>query len=259
MSLLSLQSLTKRFGGLWAVNGVSFEIEPGEIIAIFGPNGSGKTTLLNLISGLLPITSGTLAWKGEGIARASTHRRSSLGIVKTFQNPLLFGELTVQEHLRIASHLRFKRALGFARLTELFGSSPKIRQFQRDVEARVEEVLDLCRLAAKRDIHAESLSYGDEKMLGVAMALMCDPELLLLDEPASGLGQDEVANLDGVLRDLRRSGVTLCVIDHKVGFLGQLADRALAIANGTPIALGRPQDVLADARVVEAYLGQAHA
>src|SRR4051794_10001235 len=111
MSLLSMNALTKRFGGLCAVNAVSFEIAAGEIVGIFGPNGSGKTTLLNLVSGLLPITSGTLHWKGHAIGTMSTHHRSALGIVKTFQNPLVFGELSVQEHLRIASHLRFKRQL----------------------------------------------------------------------------------------------------------------------------------------------------
>jgi branched-chain amino acid transport system ATP-binding protein len=259
MSLLSMNSLTKRFGGLCAVNEVNFDIEPGEIVAIFGPNGSGKTTLLNLVSGLLPITSGTLLWKGASIGGASPHERSSLGIVKTFQNPLLFGELTVEDHLRIASHLRFKRELGWRRLAELAGAWRRIRQVHEGIDAHLEDVLRMCRLADKRGSQAGSLSYGDEKMLGVAMALMCEPQLLLLDEPASGLGQDEVENLDGVLRDLQRSGVTLCIIDHKVGFLGKLADRALAIANGSALAVGKPQEVLRNPLVVEAYLGAGHA
>jgi branched-chain amino acid transport system ATP-binding protein len=259
MSLLSMNALTKRFGGLCAVNEVSFDIQAGEIVGIFGPNGSGKTTLLNLISGLLPITSGVLRWKDGDIGMMSTHHRSSLGIVKTFQNPLLFGELAVQDHLRIASHLRFKRELGLGRVAEILGSSEATRRVHREIDERIERVLELCRLTPKRDVQAESLSYGDEKMLGVAMALMCDPQLLLLDEPASGLGQDEVTNLDAVLRDLQRAGVTLCIIDHKVSFLGNLADRAFAIANGTMLASGKPQEVLSDARVIEAYLGAAHA
>jgi branched-chain amino acid transport system ATP-binding protein len=238
--LMSMQSLTKRFGGLRAVNDISLDIHAGEIVAIFGPNGSGKTTLLNLVSGLLPLTSGSLVWKGDSIERVSAHDRAARGIVKTFQNPLLFDELTVAEHLGIASHLRLKRELGWRRVADLFGQRALTHRIEAGIAGRIEHVLDICRLQHKRGLQAASLSYGDEKMLGVAMGLMCDPDLLLLDEPASGLGQDEVENLDGVLRELKRSGVALCIIDHKVGFLGQLADRALAIANGTRLAEGVP-------------------
>ncbi len=250
-----VSELTKRFGGLTAVAGVSFSIARGEIVGVFGPNGSGKTTLLNLIAGIYPPTDGRLIWKDRPLQVRQPHYVAELGIIKTFQNPLLFEELSVAQHVLIAAHLRLKRSLGLQRVTTL------LRPARHDAVLReqVERVLKLCRLSAMRDEPAASLSYGDEKMLGVAMALMCEPELLLLDEPATGLGQDEVQNLEGVLRDLRAHGTTLCIIDHKVGFLGGLADRAIAMHHGSKIAEGPPAAVLNDAAVIEAYLGRRDA
>jgi branched-chain amino acid transport system ATP-binding protein len=248
-------NLTKRFGGLTAVGDMSFAIARGEIVAIFGPNGSGKTTLLNLIAGLTRPTEGRLLWKSRDIVGSRPHRIAAAGIVKTFQNPQLFAELTVLEHLMIAAHLQLQRQLGLRRLLTLLRADGGTAQLTE----RVERVLRLCRLEEVRDEAAAGLSYGGEKMLGVAMAMMCEPELLLLDEPATGLGQDEVQNLDRVLRDLRDHGTTLCVIDHKVGFLGRLADRAIAMHHGRKIIEGPPAGVLADARVIEAYLGRGHA
>lgn len=245
-------NLTKRFGGLTAVGDMSFAISEGEIVAIFGPNGSGKTTLLNLIAGLIRPTDGRLLWKSRDIVGSRPHRIAAAGIVKTFQNPQLFAELTVLEHLMIAAHLQLQRQLGFRRLLTLLRADGGTAELMK----RVERVLRLCRLEAVRDEAAAGLSYGGEKMLGVAMALMCEPELLLLDEPATGLGQDEVQNLDHVLRDLRDHGTTLCVIDHKVGFLGKLADRAIAMHHGRKIIEGPPAAVLGDAQVIEAYLGR---
>lgn len=250
-----VENLTKRFGGLTAVADLSFSIARGEIVAIFGPNGSGKTTLLSLIAGVIRPTAGRLLWKSQRIDGRKPHEIAAAGIVKTFQNPQLFAELSVVEHIMVAAHLKLKRQLGIRRLMTLLradGGSEALAH-------RVETVLDLCRLGAVRDEPAAGLSYGDEKMLGVAMALMCEPELLLLDEPATGLGQDEVRNLDAVLRDLKSHGTTLCIIDHKVGFLGALADRAIALHHGSKIAEGPPAEVLTHSGVVEAYLGQGHA
>lgn len=247
--------LTKRFGGLTAVSAVSFSIARGEIVGIFGPNGSGKTTLLNLIAGIYPPTDGRLIWKDRPLDGLGPHEVAERGIVKTFQNPQLFEELSVSKHLWISAHLRLKRALGLARLSTLL----KPARHERELREQIEQVLRLCRLTGVRDELAANLSYGNEKMLGVAMALMCEPELLLLDEPTTGLGHDEIQNLNGVLSDLRAHGTTLCIIDHKIGFLGDLADRAIAMHHGSKISEGAPSAVLNDAAVVEAYLGRSHA
>jgi branched-chain amino acid transport system ATP-binding protein len=253
--LLEVRDLTKRFGGLTALSHISFGLHEGDIVGVFGPNGSGKTTLLNLISGVYLPTEGKIFWRGQEFNGRKPHEIAEAGVVKTFQNPQLFGELSVFDNIAIAGHLRLKRDAGWRRVATLL----PWRHSSGDLAQRIDHILRLCRLQTFRDQPASSLSYGGEKMLGVAMALMCEPKVLLLDEPGSGLGHDEIRNLDEVLRDLRHHGTTLCVIDHRVGFLGSLADRAIVIHHGCKIAEGPPDIVLRDPAVIQAYLGHGHA
>ena len=253
---LEVRGLTKRFVGLVAVDDVSFTVEPDEIVGIIGPNGSGKTTLLSMMAGLLTPTSGGVLWKGREIQRLRPDIIAGQGVVKTFQNPQVFAELSVFDNVLVASHLALKRALGLRRGLEVLGAAQAV---EHRLAERVGEVLALCNLGAAAQQPAGNLSYGEEKMLGIAMALMCDPELLLLDEPASGLGRDEVRNLEAVLDNVHTAGTTLCIVDHKIGFLRGLADRVIALNYGQRIAEGPPEQVLNNPAVIEAYLGAGHA
>jgi ABC-type branched-subunit amino acid transport system ATPase component len=253
---LEVRGLSKHFAGLVAVADVSFMVGPGEIVGIIGPNGSGKTTLLSMMAGLLSPTSGSVLWKEREIQELRPDIIAGLGVVKTFQNPQVFAELSVFDNVQVASHLTLKRALGLRRGLEVVGAA---RDVERRLAARVAEVLALCNLATAARQLAGNLSYGEEKMLGLAMALMCDPEILLLDEPASGLGRDEVLNLAAVLGKVHDGGTTLCLVDHKIGFLRGLADRVIALNYGRKIAEGTPEQVLNETAVIEAYLGAGHA
>ena len=252
---LASHALTKRFGGLVAVSGVSLlRSRRGKLSAFSDRMGRERPRCSICWLGCSSLLRVEWCGKGRDISGSKPETIAALGLVKTFQNPQLFAELSVLEHVMIASHLALKRLLGFGRYKTFFASKAS----DRELQARADRVLKLCRLSDAAQQAAGTLSYGEEKMLGVAMAMMCEPKLLLLDEPASGLGQEEIINLGMVLRNLREHGTTLCIIDHKVAFLAQFAQRLVALQNGEKIAEGTPREVLSNQRVITAYLGRQH-
>ncbi|HEY9287587.1 MAG TPA: ABC transporter ATP-binding protein [Candidatus Dormibacteraeota bacterium] len=243
MSLLALREVSKRFGGVNALSGVSLAVEPGEILGIIGPNGAGKTTLLNCISGLARPESGDITWKGESILAVAPYRRAHLGIGRTFQIVRPFPSMTVRENTAMGA---------------LFGR-PHAHLQPPAAMKQADEVLAIVGLAEKREYPVLRLTVPDRKRLEVARALAMRPQLLLLDEVMAGLNHVEVEQALGMIRRVRESGVTMVLIEHVMKVIVGVCTRAIVLNFGRPLAEGAPQEVLKDRRVIEAYLGERYA
>ncbi|WP_304309083.1 ABC transporter ATP-binding protein [Pseudacidovorax intermedius] len=249
--LLSARHLSVRFGGVLAVNDVSFDVMPGEVFTLIGPNGAGKTTVFNLISRIYEATTGELQFAGRRLNEVPPHGVAALGIARTFQNIELFEHATVLQNLLIGRHIR-RRTSVWSEMLFL----PQVRRAERETRRKVEEVIDLLDLQHYRDAQVAGLPYGVRKVVELARALCTEPKLLLLDEPSSGLNVEETGDMAFWIQDIRRDlGVTVLMVEHDMGLVSKVSDRVLAMNQGAVLALGEPAAVQADPAVIEAYLG----
>ena len=245
-AMLELEHVTKAFGGVLANDAVSLRVTQGSIVGLIGPNGSGKTTLFNAIAGTFPIDAGSIRFKGEEISKRLTDAIARDGLIRTFQQPRIYSNMSALANMLVSASMRG------ASFRSLFGRAASAER------ARAAELLDFVGLAAKRDATAGDLSFGQQKLLELAMALMNDPEMLLLDEPTAGINTVLIESLvDRLKRANAERGLTLLVIEHNMPVIMDLAQHIYCLAHGRLLAEGPPDAIRRDARVLDAYLGAA--
>jgi len=250
-TLLTVDKLSKRFGGLKAVNEVSFSVTAGSIKALIGPNGAGKTTLFNLISGVISPDSGIINFCGEHVQGLRPHQVAAKGMARTFQHIRLFPKMSVLENIMIGRHIHSKAGFvaGMLSIPYTWSEEKKIREKSREIMA----FLDLEKLA---DAEATSLSYGQQRNVELGRALACEPKLLLLDEPAAGLNMSETAELGALVSRIRDTGITVLIVEHDMTLVMEISDEILVLSYGKKIADDKPLAVQSNSEVINVYLGE---
>jgi branched-chain amino acid transport system ATP-binding protein len=250
--ILSVLEVTKRFGGLTAVDRVSFDVEEGKIFALIGPNGAGKTTLFNCVTGLFPPTSGSIVFRGQDIAGARPHEVAKLGIARTFQNIRLFDYMTALDNIKVGQHVRMS-----AKVWDALFKLPGERREEREVTERARQLLEFVGIGRQANSYARNLAYGQQRRLEIARALATNPRLLLLDEPAAGFTPQEKVGLMQLVGKIIDEGITVFLIEHDMRVVMGISHRIAVLDHGEKIAEGPPEEVRNNQRVIEAYLGKS--
>jgi branched-chain amino acid transport system ATP-binding protein len=253
-AVLRADHITVQFGGLVAVNDVSFDIPQDAIVSLIGPNGAGKTTFFNALTGLYQVSAGMVSLGGRNITGLPPHKIASLGVARTFQNIRLFGLMTAEENVKVAMHPHLR-----AGVWETVLRTPRQRREERSAHEAALELLDFVGIGKVSDEYARNLSYGDQRRLEVARALALRPTVLLLDEPTAGMNPRESAQFNEFVHRVRvEKNVSVLLIEHDMSVVMRVSDRITVLDRGEKIAEGVPDEIRNDQRVVEAYLGKAH-
>ena len=251
MSILRVENLTKNFGGVCALSDLTFEVEPGKVFGIIGPNGSGKTTFFNLTTGFLRPDRGRILFDGKDMTRLPSHRIASSGIVRTYQSTSLFDKLSVAENVRIGTHTQTCSGV----LDAIF-SRRKTKLDREYAGKKVSDLLAFTGLAHEEGERAESLSYGDQRRLEIAIALATDPKILLLDEPAAGMNQAESEALADLVRELRAKDITVLIVEHNMKLMMSLCDSLLVLDHGVKLLEDVPERIIKNPEVIKVYFGE---